>query len=156
MVTRFDARLGGLVLAILAVSGCAAPASRSAQGPPPPPQFFFNRSFTATPSDMQATVDREVYPPHYAGLYHTHPGYGLFCTLQGTLTIQIEGRPDVTLPSGQCWEEPPGVAHRPANLTDQQAVAVFYLIAPAGRPRIQAAATPTPRGSASLSHQPTD
>lgn len=141
---RARSAVGAVGLAIL-VAGCSAtPGPASAGGQPPPPKFLFNQTFAGDPGKPQATVDQEVYPPHYAGLWHTHPGYGMFCTLQGTLTIEVQGKPDVPLPAGRCWEEVPGVAHRPANRTAQAAVALFYLLAPAGGPRIAPAPTPTP------------
>ena len=93
---------------------------------------------------LRATVDREVYPPHYAGAWHTHPGPGSFCTLQGTLTMEVRDGPPVTLSPGECWGESPGVAHRPANRTDREAVALFYLLAPDGQPRTLPAPTPAP------------
>lgn len=137
--------LAATFLAVL-TTGCAPATGDAPAGgaSPPPPKFLFNQTFPSDSRTLQATVDQEVYPPHYAGLWHTHPGYGMFCTLQGTLTIEVEGKPNVPLPAGRCWEEVPGVAHRPANLTTQQAVALFYLIAPGAQPRIAPAATPTP------------
>ncbi|HEV7215928.1 MAG TPA: hypothetical protein VGP33_12500, partial [Chloroflexota bacterium] len=64
--------------------------------------------------------------------------------LQGTLMLEVAGQPNVVLAAGSCWSEQPGLAHRPTNQSDRQAVALFYLMAPAGRPRIVAAPTPTP------------
>ena len=128
---------------LFATVACASRVTSGAQ--PPPPQFVFNKTFPSDSGNLQATLDREVYPPHYAGLWHTHPGPGSLCVLQGTLTVEVAGQPTVVLASGSCWAETPGVAHRPTNQTDRQAVALFYLMAPAGGPRILAAPTPTPR-----------
>lgn len=115
-----------------------------AAGQPPAPQFLFNQAFPSGRGALRATVDREVYPPHYAGTWHTHPGPGSFCSLEGTLTIEVRGAAAVTLTPGQCWTEEPGVVHRPANRTDQPAVALFYLLAPDGRPRAIPEPTATP------------
>ena len=135
-----------VVLLLLLVTTACAPATSVGTGTqPPPPQFVFNKVFPGDSGSMQVTLDREVYPPHYAGLWHTHPGPGSLCVLQGTLTVEVAGQPDVVLPAGSCWAEKPGLAHRPTNQSDQQAVALFYLMAPAGQPRILAASTPTPR-----------
>lgn len=133
------------LLLLLTVTACAPPTGAAGGTQPPPPQFLFNKDFPSNNGSMQVTLDREVYPPHYVGLWHTHPGPGSLCVLQGTLTVEVSGQPDVPLPAGACWAEPPGVAHRPANRTDQQAVALFYLMAPAGRSRTVAAPTPAAR-----------
>jgi quercetin dioxygenase-like cupin family protein len=129
---------------LLTLAACTPATAVTAGAQPPPPQFVFNKTFPGDNGNVQATLDREVYPPHYAGLWHTHPGPGSLCVLQGRLTVEVAGQPDVPLPAGSCWAEPPGVAHRPTNQGDQQAVALFYLLAPAGQPRIRAAPTPTP------------
>ena len=129
----------GAALAVF-VAGCSI--GRPPAQAPPAPQFLFDQQFNGDHGPLLVTVDRERYPPHYAGLWHTHPGPGSFCVLQGTLTIEVRNQPTVTLASGQCWMETPGVVHRPANLTDIEAVALFYLLAPAGQPRILPAPTP--------------
>ena len=133
--------LGVALLALLYVAGCRSGPSAASQTPSPP-QFLFDQQFNGNHGPLLVTIDRERYPPHYAGLWHTHPGPGSFCVLQGTLTIEVRSQPNVTLTSGQCWTEMPGVVHRPANLTDVEAVALFYLMAPAGQPRILPAPTP--------------
>ena len=134
-----------VLLLLLTAAGCAPPTNAPDHSQPPPPQFLFNKDFPSDKGNMQVTLDREIYPPHYVGLWHTHPGPGSLCVLQGALTVEVSGQADVPLPAGACWAEPPGVAHRPANLADQQAVALFYLMAPAGQPRIIAAPTPAAR-----------
>lgn len=116
---------------VLPLAACGgAPAAQ-----PAAPQFLLDQ----TMDGYRVTVDREVYPPHYAGLLHTHPGPGSFCMVQGQLRIEIEGQQPVSLRPGQCWAELPGVAHRPVNDSDQEAVAIFYLLAPTGEPRIASA-----------------
>lgn len=137
--------VAAVLLLLLAAAGCSPATGAANSAQPPPPQFLLNKDVPSDKGTMQVTLDREVYPPHYVGLWHTHPGPGSLCVLQGALTVEVSGQADVPLPAGACWAEPPGVAHRPANLTDQQAVALFYLMAPAGRPRIIAAPTPVAR-----------
>jgi quercetin dioxygenase-like cupin family protein len=142
---RTAAPIVGAFLLLLAASACSQTTSTFTGSQPPPPQFVFNKSYPSDRGNMQVTLDREVYPPHYAGLWHTHPGPGSLCVLQGTLTVEVAGQPNVALSAGSCWSEQPGLAHRPVNQSDQLAVALFYLMAPAGQPRILAAPTPTPR-----------
>lgn len=121
----------------LSLASCGASSSSAVQ--PGAPQVLLDRSLPGDGASYRVTVDREVYPPHYAGLLHTHPGPGTLCLLQGQLTIEVVGQQPRNLAAGQCWPEMPGVAHRPVNETGREAVAVFYLFAPAGEPRIQAA-----------------
>lgn len=144
-VTRQAALMVGVVLLFFTISACAPAASVATSTQPPPPQFVFNKSFPSDHGAMQVTLDREVYPPHYAGLWHIHPGPGSLCVLQGTLTVEVARHPNVQLQAGSCWAEMPGLAHRPTNPSDQQAVALFYLMAPAGQSRIVAAPTPKAR-----------
>ena len=118
---------------VLTLAACGGGATAQ----PAAPQFLLNRTLNG----YQVTVDREVYPPHYAGLLHTHPGPGSFCVVQGQMRIEAEGQQPLSLGPGQCWAEPPGVAHRPVNDSDQEAVAVFYLLAPAGQQRIAPASS---------------
>lgn len=139
----------GIVLLLVSVlaaatAGCgpSTASSSAANNVPAAPQFLLNQGIQADGKTFQVTVDRESYPPHYAGLWHTHPGPGSFCVLQGQLTIEAMNQQPLTLAPGQCWAEPPGVAHRPTNNTDQVAEALFYLLAPAGEQRIQSAAPP--------------
>ncbi|HEU0168852.1 MAG TPA: cupin domain-containing protein [Chloroflexota bacterium] len=117
----------------MALAAC----SSGSAGQPGAPQFLLDRTL----SGYEITVDQESYPAHYAGLLHTHPGPGSFCVLQGQLRIEVVGQAAVALGPGQCWAEPPGVAHRPVNDTDQPAVAVFYLLAASGQSRIAAASS---------------
>jgi len=144
-LTRKGTPIAGALYLLLATSACSQATNAAAANQPPPPQFVFNKSYPSDGGSLQVTLDREVYPPHYAGLWHTHPGPGSLCVLQGTLTVEVAGQPNVVLPAGSCWQEKPGLAHRPTNQSAQQAVALFYLLAPAGQPRILAAPTPTPR-----------
>ncbi|MCL4544258.1 MAG: cupin domain-containing protein [Chloroflexi bacterium] len=109
----------------------------------PTPALLYEQRFAAANGEMLVTLDREDYPPHYAGAWHTHNGPGLFCVLTGTITMEIRGAPSQLLHSGQCWEEIPGIVHRPANTTSGPATAIFYLFGPAQLPRIVPAPTPS-------------
>ena len=142
-LTRKATLTASALLLLLTTTACIPAAGVTTGAQPPPPQFVFNQTFPSDTGNLQVTLDREIYPPQYAGLWHTHPGPGSLCVLQGTLTVEVAGQRNVVLPSGSCWAESPGVAHRPTNQSDQQAVALFYLMAPAGGPRILAAPTPT-------------
>jgi len=137
---RFIALL--VVSIFLASCGSAAPSSAQ----PGAPQFILDQSFQGDGATYRVTVDREVYPAHYAGLLHTHPGPGSLCLLQGQLSIEAVGQQPASITAGQCWTESPGVVHRPVNTTDTEAIALFYLFAPAGQPRIEpASGTASPK-----------
>jgi len=125
------------LLVSIALTGCGPAESSAAQ--PSAPQVILDQSFQGAGATYRVTVDREVYPPHYAGLLHTHPGPGSLCLLQGQLSMEAVGQQPAIITPGQCWTESPGIAHRPVNTTDTEAVALFYLFAPAGQPRIEPA-----------------
>ncbi len=133
------------VVVLLLMAGCAPGGTIvGPRGSPPSPQFLFTQRFPGDDGQLLATVDREVYPPHYAGLWHTHPGPGSLCVLQGVLQVEIREHVGVTLSSDQCWSELPGLPHRPVNSGEVAAVALFSLLAPAGQPRIIPAPSPAP------------
>lgn len=139
MQQRHLETLLGLVSA-LALAGCgqASPASS-----PGAAQLLLDRTLQGGGKQFTVTVDRESYPAHYAALWHTHPGFGSFCVIQGQIQIEISGQQPVALAAGQCWQESPGVVHRPANNSDRPAEAVFYLLAPTGLERIASAPSPS-------------
>ena len=131
-------RSAGTIALLFLLTACSTNASTNAV---PTPQPLYEQRFTSQQGDILITLDREVYPAHYHGEWHTHPGPGLFCTLTGTITMEVQGKPNVSLSPGTCWEEIPGTVHRPANLTNHAATAIFYLFAPAALPRIQPASS---------------
>ncbi|MGH2364269.1 MAG: cupin domain-containing protein [Chloroflexota bacterium] len=130
LAARLSLALAG---AVLALAGCSRPAT------PVTPKILFNQQFSGTGGPYLVTVDRETYPPGFMSAWHTHPGPGSLCLLQGQVRIDVRGQPSVALRPGQCWTEPPGVAHRPTNPAGTPAVCLFYLFAPANQPRIQPA-----------------
>ncbi|HUZ77923.1 MAG TPA: cupin domain-containing protein [Chloroflexota bacterium] len=131
---RLSFALAGTVLALAGCSWPAAPA-----GAPVTPKFLFDQQFSGSGGPYLVTIDRETYPPGFTSGWHTHPGPGSLCLLQGQVRIDVRGQPSVTLQPGQCWTEPPGVAHRPTNPAGTPAVCLFYLFAPADQPRLQPA-----------------
>ena len=87
---RWRLLAGALAGLVLLTGGCSP--SETATPPasqPPPPRFLLQQNLAGDRGPLLVTVDQEVYPPHSAGLWHSHPGPGSFCVLQGRLTVQV-------------------------------------------------------------------
>jgi quercetin dioxygenase-like cupin family protein len=56
------------------------------------------------------------FAPGAAAGKHTHPGEEMGYILEGTLQLQIEGKPPVTLNAGQAFFVPAGVVHDGKNV----------------------------------------
>ena len=65
---------------------------------------------------------------------HTHPGEEIAYILEGTLVLEQEGKPAVTLNAGQTFFIPAGTVHNATNKTSAQArVLANYIVEP-GKP----------------------
>ena len=56
------------------------------------------------------------FAPGAAAGKHTHPGEEMGYILEGTLQLEIEGKPPVTLNAGQAFFVPAGVVHDGKNV----------------------------------------
>jgi quercetin dioxygenase-like cupin family protein len=56
------------------------------------------------------------FAPGAAAGRHTHPGEEMGYVLEGTLQLEIEGKPPVTLNAGQAFFVPAGVVHDGKNI----------------------------------------
>ena len=143
---RSPTRWAILMSAAVALAGCSPLTAAQPSPAPSSPQPLLDQQVAGEGGAFRVSVDREVYPAHYAGLWHTHPGPGSFCVVQGSLRVEAQDQASIDLTPGQCWAEPENVPHRPVNITSTEAVAIFFLLAPAGAPGIRAA---TPSASPS-------
>jgi quercetin dioxygenase-like cupin family protein len=70
---------------------------------------------------------------------HTHPGEEVTVVLDGTLLLEVAGKPDVTLKSGQAFTVPSGAVHGVKNNgTGPVKLLVTYIVAK-GKPLRSAA-----------------
>ncbi len=64
----------------------------------------------------EAVQVRAEFDPGVAAGKHTHPGEELGYILEGTLVLEIEGKPPVTLSAGDYFFVPAGIVHDGRNI----------------------------------------
>jgi quercetin dioxygenase-like cupin family protein len=71
---------------------------------------------------------------------HTHPGEEFGYVLEGTITVEIAGKPAVTKKAGEGFIIPPGTVHNAKNASSGSARVLATYIVEKGKP----VATPVP------------
>jgi quercetin dioxygenase-like cupin family protein len=72
---------------------------------------------TLMSQDLAGVPGREIsmitveYPPGASTPVHTHDAQALVYVLEGSIVMQVRGRPPVTLAPGQTWSEGPDDVH---------------------------------------------
>ena len=65
---------------------------------------------------------------------HTHPGEEIGYVLEGTIVLEQEGKPAVTLGAGKTFFIPPGTVHNATNKGQTQARVLANYIVEKGKP----------------------
>jgi quercetin dioxygenase-like cupin family protein len=65
---------------------------------------------------------------------HTHPGEEVGYVLEGTIVLEQEGKPTVTLGAGKTFLIPPGTVHNATNSGSSQARVLATYIVEKGKP----------------------
>ena len=99
-------------------------------------------AFKRTPLQKQdlSVKDREAvqvlaeFAPGAAAGKHTHPGEELGYILEGTLVLEIQGKPPVTLKAGDSFFVPAGVVHDGKNVGKGSAKVLATYIVEKGKP----------------------
>jgi quercetin dioxygenase-like cupin family protein len=65
---------------------------------------------------------------------HTHPGEEIGYVLEGTILLEQEGKPSVTLGAGKTFLIPPGTVHNATNNGSSQARVLATYIVEKGKP----------------------
>ena len=81
----------------------------------------------------------EIDPGAQSGL-HTHPGEEVGYVLEGTFTLEIQGKPAVTKKAGEGFVIPPGAVHNARNTGKAPAKVLATYFIEKGKP----VATPVP------------
>jgi quercetin dioxygenase-like cupin family protein len=68
---------------------------------------------------------------------HRHPGEEIIYVLEGSLEYRLEGRPPVTLKSGEVLFVPAGVAHSATNVGTGEASELATYIVEKGKPLVE-------------------
>jgi len=70
---------------------------------------------------------------------HTHPGEEIGYILEGTILLEQEGKPNVTLGAGKTFLIPPGTVHNATNTGSSQARVLATYLVEKGKPLATAA-----------------
>ena len=130
-----------LVPAILLLAGLGAgfsyPASAQQQGAPAPniakPNMVLQQVVEGLPKDDKQTVRvmTATFKPGDKTVYHTHRFPVTVYVLEGTFTLELDGRPPLNVKAGEAMVEPPNVAMTGYNrsATEPTKVVIFYVSA---------------------------
>ena len=91
------------------------------------------------PGREATTAIAEFQPGATVGR-HTHPGEEIGYILEGTIVLEQDGKPAVTLGAGKTFFIPPGTVHNATNNGKTQARVLANYIVEKGKPLATAAA----------------
>jgi quercetin dioxygenase-like cupin family protein len=87
--------------------------------------------------DREVVVTRGEFPAGAQTPKHTHPGDEVAFVLEGALTIELDGKPAVTVKAGETFFVPGGTVHQGKNLAKTQTVVISTYIIEKGKPLVQ-------------------
>jgi quercetin dioxygenase-like cupin family protein len=87
------------------------------------------------PPDYQAVVNLIEFAPGARETPHTHPGTLSGYVLEGTLTLEHEGRPTTTYNAGEAFHVEAGKIHVGSNETAAPAKLIATLVVEKGKPQ---------------------
>ncbi len=79
---------------------------------------------------------RVAIDPGVLAARHSHPGEEVAYVLSGTLQYQIDGRPPVTLGTGEALFIPAGAVHSAKNVGEVEAVELATYVVEKGKPLV--------------------
>jgi quercetin dioxygenase-like cupin family protein len=121
---------GAAMLAMIAVCGAGQPAAKFTE--------LQRRDIPGAALEGVTTV-AEI-PPGATSARHSHPGEDFGYLIQGTIVLQVDGKPPVTVRAGEVFFTERGHIHNARNIGTTTARAVDTYIIDKGKPGI----TPAP------------
>jgi quercetin dioxygenase-like cupin family protein len=91
------------------------------------------RGDLSTPGREVVSAIAEFQPGATVGR-HTHPGEEAGYVLEGTLLLELEGKPPVTLKAGETFFAPSGTVHNATNKGSSRARVLATYIVEKGKP----------------------
>jgi quercetin dioxygenase-like cupin family protein len=82
----------------------------------------------------EAVQVRAEFDPGVAAGRHTHPGEEFTYILEGTLVLEVEGKPPLTLNAGDYFFVPAGIVHDGRNIGSGKAKVLATYIVEKGKP----------------------
>jgi len=123
-------------LALLAGLGAGDPASAQQHGASAPnitkPNMVLQQVVEGLPTDDKQTVRvmTATFKPGDKTVYHTHRFPVTVYVLEGAFTLELEGRPPLTVKAGEAMVEPPKVPMTGYNRSATETrVVIFYVSA---------------------------
>jgi quercetin dioxygenase-like cupin family protein len=83
---------------------------------------------------QEAVQVRAEFTPGAAAGKHTHPGQELGYILEGTLLLEVDGKPPVTLNAGDYFFVPAGIIHDGKNIGTGNAKVLATYVVEKGKP----------------------
>jgi len=138
---RFQVRLAGTSVAAM-VALCLSGDLLAQQGGLAAPQLLLRESVNGMPTGatQEIRVLAASFKPGDRTVFHTHRRPVTVYVLEGSFTLELEGRPPVVVGAGQAYVEPPNVRMTGYNrsTTAPLRVVIFY-VSDAGTPFLDAA-----------------
>jgi len=138
-------RVTGIAASLTAAFALAGFVAAQAQQPAAPAaQAGFKRTVLqqadlSAPGREVVQALAEIQPGAQSGR-HTHPGEEVAYIVEGTVTLEIQGKPSVLKKTGEAFIIPPGTVHNARNAGSTVAKVLATYIIEKGKP----AATPVP------------
>ena len=137
-LTHLRAMLPALSVLLLAGSTVCAQAADAPQAPVVAP--LMTKDLTGIPN-KEGTMLTVQYVPGGASLPHRHDAHVFVYVLEGSVKMQVDGQPVLTLTAGQTFYESPSDVHRvSANAsTTQPAKILVFMVKDKDKPATRAA-----------------
>jgi quercetin dioxygenase-like cupin family protein len=119
--------------AVVAVIGLAAGLALNAQQPPQVKRTIVLKQDMSIP-DREAVMAFVELPPGAAEGRHTHPAEVYAFVQEGTISLENEGNPTVTLKAGDVFHLLPGKVHQAINNGSVTAKLAAVFVAEKGKP----------------------
>src|SRR6266702_8860139 len=113
--------------ALIAILGLPAHAQ---EGGLAKPNLVLQQTVEGLPADAKQAVRvmTATFKPGDKTVYHTHRFPVTVYVLEGAFTLELDGRPPLTVKAGEAMVEPPNVAMTGYNRTDAETkVVIFYV-----------------------------
>jgi quercetin dioxygenase-like cupin family protein len=121
----------GLGVALAALAACAPALAQQA---PARPNLVLRETLGGMPRSalQQVSILTATIAPGQATVFHTHRFPVSIYVLEGAFTLEMEGRPSVTVRAGESMVEPPNVRMTGYNrsATEPMRVVIFYVAEP--------------------------
>jgi quercetin dioxygenase-like cupin family protein len=125
-----------LLSGLLAASTVAFGAMLCAAQPAPTTRKELQRAALAAAPGRDAVSVLAEIPVGAASARHSHPGDDLGYVLEGTIVLQVDGQPPLTLHAGDAFTTPPGRVHNARNIGTVTARALDIYIIEKGKPAV--------------------